>query len=103
MKTNYRDEYAKDIRMNNHWGRIEAKRIQSKLKEAMANGDKEISIKVGSAESIMLLLMYYCDSKLFDEAYCEYQNSINEHVEKMLSDVRNVTNSHKSNTIKGVK
>lgn len=89
MEINYRDEYAKDIRTSNHWGRIEAKRIQSKLKDAMTNGDKEISIAVGSAESIMLLLMYYCDSKLFDDAYCEYQNSINERVEKMLSDVRN--------------
>lgn len=89
MEINYRDEYAKDIRANNHWGRIEAKRIQSKLKDAMANGDKEISIPVGSAESIMLLLMYYCDSKLFDDAYCKYQNDINERVEKMLSDVRN--------------
>ena len=91
MDANLRKDYENNMRSNNHWGRIEAKRLNEKIKEAKANGDKEISIKIGSAESISLLLMYYCESNLFDDAYLDFCNEIQEHVDEMLADVRRHT------------
>ena len=88
MDTNLRKKYERDMHSNKHWGRIEAKRMNSKIKEAKANGDKEISIRLDSAESILLLLMYFCDSKSFDDVYRDYLNGINERVDEMLKDVR---------------
>jgi hypothetical protein len=90
METNLRKEYESDIRSHNHWGRIDAKRVYDKLKEALADGNKEITIDVGMAEDISLLLMYYCDSKLFDDAYRDSLNRRKEHVDEMLNDVRTV-------------
>lgn len=88
MDTNMRKRYEKDMRANNHFGKVEAKRMLSKIKEARVNGTDEISIPIDSAECISLLLMYYCDSNLFDDAYCDFLNGIDERVDEMLEDVR---------------